>query len=336
MHTYDYSRTFIGTLFWMSPELITRSDYNNKTDIWSLGITIIEMAEGEPPYSNLKTNMAMYKISREPPQGMTDPTLWSKELNSFVSCCLTIDPQKRPTAKDLLSHPFIEKYAKGVSLLSKLAEGCINEIENHRVTQNELGSEECESYREGDSVEIYDEGNTVVRHPNNSIIINRQADQNNQNPPVDDEPFFMKHIKKNGIGEDDKEQQQKYVNNFFMDFDDKARYMQQNFVNQKAEESKNPEPKEETKASHFDLGSLECKNKEPGIDKMDSKRLLTKEEKQEAANSLKYLRQQRELEFNKRSGSVEEASKVDEEMKNSSHNMYSSNRSDYHRVSINS
>lgn len=258
MHTYDYSKTFIGTLFWMSPELLTYSDYNNKTDIWSLGITIIEMAEGEPPYSNLKTKMAMLKMSREPPQGMTNPELWSKEMNSFISACLTIKPERRPTAKELLKHPFIEKYAKGPALLSELADQCIEEIEAHRLAQNENDSDEGDTYRPGETVDIYDEGNTVIKHANNSVIFNGMKGRHGpKQPEKEDEPFFMQHIKKHGLGGDDEEQHKNYVQNFFNDFEEKAKYAQKNFIDPNGEDSKSPEIKEESKASHFDLGNLE-------------------------------------------------------------------------------
>ena len=62
VHTCADQDTVIGTPFWMSPEVLTNSKYNTKTDIWSLGITAIELAEGEPPYSHMHPFRAMYAI----------------------------------------------------------------------------------------------------------------------------------------------------------------------------------------------------------------------------------------------------------------------------------
>lgn len=59
--------TVIGTPFWMSPEVISKNRYNNLTDIWSLGVTAIELAEGTPPYSHIHPVRAMFAIKNNPP-----------------------------------------------------------------------------------------------------------------------------------------------------------------------------------------------------------------------------------------------------------------------------
>ena len=64
--------TVIGSPFWMSPEILLKSRYNKKTDIWSLGITAIEMAEGEPPYAHIHPIRAMFAIKNNPPNSLTD------------------------------------------------------------------------------------------------------------------------------------------------------------------------------------------------------------------------------------------------------------------------
>ena len=84
MKTYGCKDTLIGTPYWMSPEIFCNKSYNNKTDIWSLGITCIEMAEKEPPFYKLKTWKILEMIKTNPSQGFSDPTLFSNEFNNFV------------------------------------------------------------------------------------------------------------------------------------------------------------------------------------------------------------------------------------------------------------
>ena len=91
----------------MSPEVISNNCYNYKTDIWSLGITAIEIAEGEPPYSHLHPFRAMFAIQNRPPQGLSKPEKWTHQFNTFVKKCLSYDPNQRPTSQDLLTDPFI-------------------------------------------------------------------------------------------------------------------------------------------------------------------------------------------------------------------------------------
>ena len=124
--------TFIGTPFWMSPELLQGQKYNRSTDIWSLGITCIEIAEGEPPYSHIHPVRAMFAIKQNPPKSLTRPTLWSSDFNSFVSLCLTLDPLLRPTAHHLLTHPFILNAAKTKAILQELVLDSMDQIDHHR------------------------------------------------------------------------------------------------------------------------------------------------------------------------------------------------------------
>ena len=131
INTYSKKNSVIGTPFWMSPEVLSNSDYNKKTDIWSLGITAIEMAEGEPPYSHIHPYRAMFVIKNKPCQGLTHEEQWSPEFNNFVRKCLTLDPKRRPTAKELLLDPFIQR-SKGAALLSELVANSMDQIELYR------------------------------------------------------------------------------------------------------------------------------------------------------------------------------------------------------------
>ncbi|ELR21629.1 protein serine/threonine kinase, putative [Acanthamoeba castellanii str. Neff] len=114
-------KTVIGTPFWMAPEVIQEIGYDYKADIWSLGITSIEMAEGDPPYSNIHPMRAIFMIPSRPPPRLSEPEKWSREFNDFVAQCLTKNATDRPTADDLLKHPFLQK-AKNTSLLAHLVD----------------------------------------------------------------------------------------------------------------------------------------------------------------------------------------------------------------------
>lgn len=99
----------VGTPYWMAPELIRGLEYDFKVDIWSLGITAIEMAEGEPPLLNEPPLRALLLITtNKSPTLNTSKLRWSQEFNHFLAQCLQKDADKRATADQLLLHPFIQ------------------------------------------------------------------------------------------------------------------------------------------------------------------------------------------------------------------------------------
>ncbi|SCU95518.1 LAFA_0G00782g1_1 [Lachancea sp. 'fantastica'] len=112
--------TFVGTPYWMAPEIIAKRDngYDEKADIWSLGITVMELLTGQPPYAKHDPMKVLMNIPiRKPPKLHGRFTSPARE---FISLCLIKDPDARPTASELLSHRFISKMTwRGAGNLKK-------------------------------------------------------------------------------------------------------------------------------------------------------------------------------------------------------------------------
>ena len=189
MHSFSKKITKIGTPFYMSPEVILQNKYDYKCDIWSLGITTIEMAEGEPPFAKVKGYWVLKKIITHPPKGLKNKEKWSKEFNDFVEKCLIYDPEKRPSAKELLQHPFILKYNRGSKLIAELINNNLDYLEFYRkkILESDESEEEdknteffnntkkfrADIYNNNDNNEEENIGSVIIKKDTNDINKNK-------------------------------------------------------------------------------------------------------------------------------------------------------------------
>lgn len=100
------ANSFVGTPYWMAPEVILAMDegqYDGKVDVWSLGITCIELAERKPPYFNMNAMSALYHIAQNDSPSLNPNGDWTDLFRNFVDSCLCKNPYERPSSSQMLA-----------------------------------------------------------------------------------------------------------------------------------------------------------------------------------------------------------------------------------------
>jgi len=116
----EKKQTTTGTALWMSPEVLNGDDYDFRVDVWSLAITAIEMAEGEPPYSNEPMMKAMLKICTGDPPKLKEQEKWSTDFHKYLADSLIKEPAGRPNSTDLHEQPFIKNCKEPKTIITNL------------------------------------------------------------------------------------------------------------------------------------------------------------------------------------------------------------------------
>ena len=134
-----YRKRRKGSPYWMSPQVASNSKYDFKTDIWSLGITCIELIEGEPPFSEMEPKEVIEKIATNSLNlneivNYNDHTY---EFKNFIEHCLEVDPKKIFSAEQLLKLDFIKKFSKGRKYMANLIKDHVSDIEKFRFESEE-------------------------------------------------------------------------------------------------------------------------------------------------------------------------------------------------------
>ncbi|CAH0549266.1 unnamed protein product [Brassicogethes aeneus] len=158
------ANSFVGTPYWMAPEVILAMDegqYDGKVDVWSMGITCIELAERKPPYFNMNAMSALYHIAQNDPPSLSSNSDWSDVFKHFVEACLQKSPSSRPDSAKLLKHQFVTRHRSGNVLVDLIqrTKAAVRDLDNlnYRKMKKILMVENCESESTIDMDEPVDE-----------------------------------------------------------------------------------------------------------------------------------------------------------------------------------
>uniref|UniRef100_A0A8C3B1X2 non-specific serine/threonine protein kinase n=1 Tax=Cyclopterus lumpus TaxID=8103 RepID=A0A8C3B1X2_CYCLU len=170
--TVGRRNTFIGTPYWMAPEVIACDEnpdatYDFKSDLWSLGITAIEMAEGAPPLCDMHPMRALFLIPRNPAPRLKSKK-WSKKFQSFIDSCLVKSHSQRPSTEQLLKHPFIRDLPNERQVRIQLKDH-IDRTKKRRGERDETEYEYSGSEEEDEEREV-GEPSSIINIPGESTL----------------------------------------------------------------------------------------------------------------------------------------------------------------------
>lgn len=160
--TIQRRTTFIGTPYWMAPEVIVTETckddpYDYKADIWSAGITLIELAEMQPPYHDMHPMRVLFKIPKADPPMLQFRNRWSKDFHDFLSLCVVKSPEMRSSAADLLTHPFIADVVDNKPLKELYNEAKADVIEEFEDLPEDTEKKGKDELKAAESTESLDE-----------------------------------------------------------------------------------------------------------------------------------------------------------------------------------
>uniref|UniRef100_A0A6Q2Y6J4 non-specific serine/threonine protein kinase n=1 Tax=Esox lucius TaxID=8010 RepID=A0A6Q2Y6J4_ESOLU len=171
--TVGRRNTFIGTPYWMAPEVIAcdenpEATYDFKSDLWSLGITAIEMAEGAPPLCDMHPMRALFLIPRNPAPRLKSKK-WSKKFQSFIESCLVKSHGQRPSTEQLLKHPFIRELPNERQVRIQLKDH-IDRTKKKRGERDETEYEYSGSEEEEEEERNVGETSSIINIPGESTL----------------------------------------------------------------------------------------------------------------------------------------------------------------------
>ncbi|CDH53783.1 serine threonine protein kinase [Lichtheimia corymbifera JMRC:FSU:9682] len=129
--------SIVGTPYWMAPEVIKGQEYDAKADIWSLGVLMMEMMQGDPPYVEYPPLRAVVLIASNGLPPLEEADRWSKELKDFLQLCTMTDPKDRPDAEELLKHDFFSNVANTDDMIALIDETKRLEMLRHEEEDDE-------------------------------------------------------------------------------------------------------------------------------------------------------------------------------------------------------